>query len=252
MSDRLIHNARFKTRNSAFTLVEMLTVITLIVLVLAISLPSIVAAFTAGADTQAFNLMAATLNTARATAMVENTYAAVHCQLSDRFEHDQKTYLAVLRYDEANDNFEFDPADPLNPLPGKMTFGELSSDYLDSSGDFQNLGDGGGSTDFTNSLRGFTTFSVAFDSDGQIVKYPNGNSAGVVISDSDLFGTPSASNSLLWEQPANEPGVTAMTIFDYSIVEVLTQSDRQDFLDENGQFLPLNLYTGKFFYRYGQ
>jgi hypothetical protein len=235
--------------------VELLTVITLIVLVLAISLPSIVTAFTAGADTQAYNLMAAMLNNARATAMVENSYAAIHCQLSDRPEHDQKSFLAILRYDPSigsDGAFYFDSADPVEPLPGKIAFGELSGDYLDSSGDFQNLGDGGGSTDFTNSLRGFTTFSVAFDSDGQVVKYPNGNSNGVVISDSNLFGTPDASNGLLWNDPGDEPGVTAMTIFDYSIVDAMGQTDRQGYLDENGQFLPLNFYTGKFFYRYGQ
>ena len=280
MSDRHIHNSQFITRHSinradgpgcsaaihnpqstirtpqsairnGFTLVEMLVVITLIVLVLAISLPSIVTAFTAGADTQAYNLMAAMLNSARATAMVEGSYAAVHCQLSDRDEHDQKSYLAVLRYDETNDDFEFDPADTIAPLPGKIAFGEISGDYLGGTDDdeFRNLGSG---TGFSDTLRGFTTFSVAFDSDGQVVKYPNGNTNGVVISDSNLFGTPSSSNGLLWNDPGGEPGVTAMTIFDYSIVEVMSQSDRQDYLDENGQFLPLNLYTGKFFYRYGQ
>ena len=243
MSDRHIHNSQFITRNSAFTLVEMLVVITLIVLVLAISLPSIVTAFTAGADTQAYNLMAAMLNSARATAMVEGSYAAVHCQLSDRDEHDQKTFLAVLRYDETNDDFEFDPADTIAPLPGKIAFGEISSTFLDSGGDFQSLTDA--------NIEDFTSFSVAFDSDGQVVKYPNGNSNGVVINDSNLFGS-TLSNGQLWNDPGGEPGVTAMTIFDYSIVEVMNQNDRQDYLDENGQFLPLNLYTGKFFYRYGQ
>ena len=66
-----------------FTLLEMMVVIGLVSMMVAMSLPSVVALFDAGADAQAYNLITAQLTAARAQAVVGNTYSGIHIQLAD-------------------------------------------------------------------------------------------------------------------------------------------------------------------------
>ena len=68
----------------------------------------------------------------------------------------------------------------------------------------------------------------------------------------DLFGpTTGLNDTQLWYDPDDEPGVSAITLFDYKTLKALsTAAAREAYMDENGQFLALNIYTGQFFYRY--
>ncbi len=236
----------------AFTLVELIVTISIIALLAATALPTISGLFNAGADKQAYNIIAAQITAARALAIVEGTYAGVHVQIADRDELENICYAAVVIYDDSTSVNAFVLADGFTPqrIPGNIAFGELRSPFVDGEA-YQNLNDG--------DLADFTTFTIVFSPAGQVVKYIDGAPDGNVYFASFYGGIEDAlfapdsnnlSNTDLWVVPSAEAGATAITLFDYKTLKVLSADGRADYLDENGQFLVLNLYTGQFFYRY--
>lgn len=78
MNDRCTHSAR-----PGFTLVEMAIVLGLVVLVATMALPTMMKLIDTNASAQAFNIMAAHLRAARATAIANDGYGGLHHQKVD-------------------------------------------------------------------------------------------------------------------------------------------------------------------------
>ena len=238
---------------AAFTLLELAVTITVIVLVASLALPTITHMMTAGADEQAHNLVTAQLMAARAYAITNETFAGIHVQLADPDADNaekNKCYSAVISYDTSDAVFRI--ADGFRPrrLPGTIALGEISDDFVtaDSPGNYTGLTDA--------NLPDFCSFSVIFSSTGSAVKKIE--DANVLFDGGDGTFT-DGTDAHLWKySTANgEKAVTAFTIFDY--IELITREpeaeagageySREDYLNDNGQFLPINPHTGLLFER---
>ncbi|MDY6913530.1 MAG: prepilin-type N-terminal cleavage/methylation domain-containing protein [Planctomycetota bacterium] len=223
-----------------FTLIELLTVMGIIVLLAGIALPSVVGLFRAGADAQAYNLLAAQLTAARALAIQESTYAGVHVQLADPDENpslEGVCYASIVIY-SGSSQFGQAPGYIPRRIPGGMAFGELSNTFVNSSGDYQGLSD----------IDDFTTFTIVFSPSGSVVVNVAGGNVQFNTND-NLFDDTSP-NIALWDATdANDDteGVSAVTMFHYSTFN--KTGDRAAYLNESGQFLPVNVYTGQLFQR---
>lgn len=230
-----------RPRRGGFTLIEMLIVVSLIVLIATIALPSIVGMFAAGAEARAYNTLAAQVASARALAIKNATYALLHVQIGE----DGACWSAVFeyRYDEPDDRYYFVSVDGYRPraFAGATAFGGISGTFvIDDDGD-------GAADEYTNLDldEDFTTFSIVFDPRGEVVTSVNGERI-VFDPDDPLFDE--LWDVALTEAPpeAGEFGVTAMTVFDYvEFINIADPDDRADYLDEAGQFLPVNRYTGR-------
>jgi Tfp pilus assembly protein FimT len=226
----------------AFTLMELIIVIGIIWLVIAIALPTIANIFAAGADSVAYNLLAAHLTTARARAIERSNYIGVHMQMVDvAAQPDRKNecYVAVFFYDQASGQFKQDNYFLPQHIPGNMAFGELNSTYVDSGGKYQNTDD-----------PSFTSLTVLFSSNGAVVKRVGASdiefdSEGPLFSGDERIWDPSISGDRL--------GATAITVFNHRRFASEDWDDDGDvdaedgarYLDLNAQFLPINCYTGQ-------
>ncbi|RKY25443.1 MAG: hypothetical protein DRP83_06200, partial [Planctomycetota bacterium] len=99
------------------------------------------------------------------------------------------------------------------------------------------------------SLPGFTTFTIVFSPSGQVVTRVAGGN--VVFAPGGLF-TPAA--TAVWDlntanAAASSTGATAITMFDYRELNLRSAAERIIYLNESGQFLPINVYTGQLFPR---
>jgi len=239
-----------------------MVVIGLIVLIAAIALPSIIGLFTAGADSQAHNIIAAQLARARAIAIQNNTYAGVHVQLADATtdgspldadlgnalnEDLADTCYSAVVWDDPGPTspgheFTLYPGSKPQKIPGSIAFGQLNGYVTNSS---YNV------IDTPALLASFTTFTVVFGPTGQVVTQAGDVSGSrditfvTTLPDGPLFDGPSR----LWNAPPAEPAATAITMFDYIQLKNRDVDTRDDYLNESGQFLPINVYTGQLFPR---
>lgn len=268
-----------------FTLLEMMVVIGLVSMMVAMSLPSVVALFNAGADAQAYNLITAQLTAARAQAVVGNTYSGIHVQLADAplIETDSAQsptllrpklagvcFSGMLEYDPNTGAKSFDLVTAPVRVPGAVVFGYASQAVtppinvggqsnvgsleatLGNSSDSPFTGDAG-------TLRKFTTFSVIFNSAGAVTRFVDGgpvrlNPESRAFSDSAV---PPADLVLydsqrLWrlantDYVQDRYGVTAMTMF--NIAEYESADKPLEYLNENAQVLPMNVHTGQLYKR---
>lgn len=242
-----------------------MVVIAIIILVAGTALPTLTSFFTAGADQQAFNVLSAQLAAARALAITRGTYAGVHVQMADNPEYAGKCYSAVVWDDPATPadyTFDLAPGYQPQPLPGTMAFGQISDTYVNEGNyDGNNLRDPSDETDantWPGTFYGFTTFTILFNPAGEVVTNgPGGGSINFRIAADSLFAAMNAdaddfTGAQLWRSPGSHSGTLAVTLFDSKVVSALKDSDgtkRADYLNESGQFLALNLYTGQFFHR---
>jgi len=247
--------ARPQTK-AAFSLMEMVVVIGLVALMATIALPSIIALYNAGADSQAYNLIAAQLTAARALAIEKSTFAGVHVQLADAKEAGQLLradlehicFSAIILYSPRERHFNI--YGQARRLPGSIALGKLTDDTI-SDDSYQ--------ADATDPEI-FTTFSIVFSPTGSAVRSVNGrpvrfNANHPIFSDftvdpNDILYTGS---QRLWDfedannEAKNQYPITALTLFDMG--DYLGADSKASYLNENGQFLPLNVYTGQLFAR---
>jgi len=233
-----------------FTLMELLVVIGVIALVAAIAIPGIMSILSAGTDSQAYNLMTGELVGARSVAIRNSNYVGVHVQLADAStasgnpELEGVCYAALVEYDRTNRyfvcNLDFLP----RRMPGSMAFGELSGTFVTAAGTFQNLG----STD------DFTSFTIVFSPAGAVAKLVEGRN--VTFNAADRLFVPSAATPRrLWDPNvankggAGETGMTAVTLFDYKQFAVRDAAARVTYLNDYGQFIPVNVHTGQLYPR---
>jgi prepilin-type N-terminal cleavage/methylation domain-containing protein len=231
---------------SAFTLIELLVVISIILLLATVALPSIVKLFTAGSESQAFNILAAQVLAARAQAIQKSTYAAVHIQRADPNSPSNSpgAYAAVMIL-APNGLFHLAPGYQPRRMPGMIAFGELSDDFVDFDTGMYNFI--GGTAD------DFTSLTIVFAANGSIVRDVNGGP--VVFDDDKLFNN--MVHTFLWDRniangsgdPATagppEYGVGALVMFEYDRFAQALGLD--EFFQTNGRLIPLNLHTGQMF-----
>ena len=246
--------ARNTTAPAAFTLVEMLVVILVISIVAAIAIPTAVGLFTAGADNQAYNMLSAQMTAARSYAIRNSTYTLVHVQVADpaafNGSMEDKTYMMLMRYDRDSTFMPgvgiFSPvpdADPL-PVPGKIAFGNLQTPYVAGNA-YADLDDA--------ALAGFTTFNIVFSPSGTVVTAVDGKPI-IINPTHSLFTGPAGKKlwnpDLVWDDVNKKPlhgqiGTTGVTLFDYTKIAPLSPAERKTYLNDNGQFLAINMYTGQ-------
>ena len=245
------------TSKSAFTLIEMMVVLALIVLIATSVLPSAIGLFTAGAEAQAYNVLSAQLSAARALAITEGTYAGVHVQRADPDATglNNAFFLAVMiaRDVDVAGTWEkqFVLADGFDPrrLPGSMTFGEVSGTHYDINGDYVDISD-------PAEVDAFTTFTIVFSPTGAVVRHVNLQDIQFDNTHDIFSGT--TSGRALWdpdmanENPSGgsdgEPGATAVVLFDYAKFRELSgDAARDDFLKASGRLIAVNIYTGQLF-----
>jgi len=221
----------------AFTLVELLVVLAIIALIATTAVPSIVTIIASGAEAQAANLLTAQLVAARALAIMEGTHAGLHAQIADKATLENVCFTAIFIDDPATATHELTPAAGYRPkrVPGGMAFGQISGPFVVNNA-------------FTNSvntqLDDFTSFTIVFGPSGEVVKNIAGQPIAFYGSDPIFTGA----SSKLWNAPADEPGVSAVTIFDYN--EARQSGDVAAYLNAGAtQFCPVNVYTGQLFTR---
>ena len=99
--------------------------------------------------------------------------------------------------------------------------------------------------------RCFTRFSMIFASTGVLIRTIDGQNIKFKKYGNGLF----SGAAKLWEPPApgdEQMGITALTIFNYEEVSPLSAVERQAYLNESAQYLPVSFYTGMFYLRRGQ
>jgi|GEM_PF-2791925 len=241
-----------RRRRAGFTLIELAVALTIVLMIVTMVVPTLSQMLTSRANMEAFNLIAAQLSASRAEAITSDTYAGIHVQLDDETDMSEKTaYSTIIAYDETNSvfrnyierpgqasNFSFLPQE----LPGGTAMGKLTSNFVTDA----NPGKYKGLSSDAN-LEDFCAFSVIFSPDGTLVKHVKGNNIMFASGDPMFTG----SNTKLWDFGVanNKQGVTAFTMFDYRELQKREAAARIDYLDQNGQFMPVNMHTGQLFDR---
>jgi prepilin-type N-terminal cleavage/methylation domain-containing protein len=237
-------------RKAGFTLIELVVVIGLIALIAAAALPTIMGLLKAGYDSQAYNLFTAMMTSARAEAVTENNYAALHVQRSDRTDMEGVTFAAVMSYNQDEGGFELaEGAKPIK-MPGKIAFGEINDDAFDEAANtYKNL---------TNTLMNdFTTFSIVFNNEGRVVTQVDDGNVSFVAPVSPnpnyyLFKTAGpigTDDKQIWLLPSAEQGATKVTLFDYGVVGLMAEDKRAAYMNDYGEIIPININTGQLFKR---
>lgn len=227
-------------RQAGFTLVELTVVLSLLLLLAGVALPSIVELFSAGSAAQAYNLFDGQIKSARAHAIGTGNYTGVHVQMATGTERGGMCYTAVVEYnwDAAKLNFGMAGGFMPHRMPGNIAVGELSEDFLDGS-EFEEIPDG--TADVQGSFEDMTTFTIAFAPNGSVTRYVHGEE--VIFDPADpLFAG-------LWGLPPDEVGATAVIFFDYTKMAPRTEVERKDHLDETAEFIPINIHSGQLFHR---
>jgi len=272
---------RTRRNTFAFTLVELLVVLGLVIFVATMSMPNIARVMRATADAQAYNLMAAALKSARTVAIRDGVYACLHHQLANAASPGNSgmqnvSFVAVLTAPPTAtlgtivDQTAFNLGSGQAPqrIPGTMTFGEIRAPSGGSPGTFtgnsydaDGIGASGTGQVAQDRLNDFTTFNLVFTPSGGLTKRPNKQdvffSVGEEFEGSSIFG----GLDPLWDIDvanedtdkdyeagtpggAGEPGAEAITMFDYALFTKLQGAARKDYLDNNAQLMPINFQLG--------
>lgn len=232
-----------RCRALAFTMIEMLLVLAVIAILGAIVLPSMVGLFTAGADAQAYNVLAGQLAAARSLAIQQRTYAGVHAQRADPNGQHLKAladtcFTAVVWHDpnDTADPNRFTLAEGFSPqkLPGFMAFGRVDDPFFaDPSGPYDPA---------EIAKDSFTSLTFVFDSAGQLAVGQTVNFLDDDPSHPAFYSAEKNNRGYLWN-PTVAQSVAAAVMFDYGKFPALPDQ-RPDFLTKSGQIIAVNQYTG--------
>lgn len=240
-----------QTTRAGFTLVELTVVIFVIVLLATMAIPTAISLLRSGSDSQAYNIVTATLSAARAEAIQRNTYVAVHFQMAVKQEKsggqykwqdgannyfrrsEGLTYAAIFIYDyetatDTQKKWLLAPNHSPKALPGSITVAPA------------------GSTTVTDT----TCLTVVFSPNGSIARQINGQNIDLTASPAFTDGNPTASanTQAFWlaSIATPRPGVAALTIVDYDRYSAETSAPKKTaYLTDNAQLIPINIYTGQ-------
>jgi len=243
----------------AFTLIEMLVVIAIIVLAAGAALPSIVTIFARGAETQTYNVLSAQLTAARALAIRQAKYTAVHVQPAHwadanapyLAEMKDAFFSAVMIYDSDEQAFRLAQGFTPRRLPGTSALGQVDDEFVI-------FGSGAAVYDRTRfqsatDIEDFTTLSIVFSPRGSVVRNAGGRDVIFYDEDPVFFNDPNEvplPETKLWDvgrANEDENGTSAVVIFDYAKFKAAAVDGRRDFLKDNGRLVPVNIHTGQLF-----
>lgn len=246
-------HTRRKTTRGAFTMVEMMVVLGVIVLAAGIALPSISALLSAGADKQSYNLISAQIRAARSTAMRNGTYAGVHIQMADGDRNPDLegvcfTSLVTLEsMDTSYAKFDIAPESKPERVPGNLAFGDLSNEKTQIF-----AGGGNGEFDY-KSPTSFTTMTIVFSPNGRLVRSVQGRE--IRLSPGSDLVTSSGARTGLWTTNRTSPdasgtqdaeyGTAAICMFNYKQFD--SANDKGNYINRNAILLPINIHTGQLF-----
>jgi len=254
-------NRAGKTVRSGFTLIELTVVISVIVLAMAISLPTMVSMFKSGADKQAVNVFSSMCVAARTAAIRDAKYTCLHCQVGTG-KSTGLCYLAIFTRDAGGTgDLTFRMTQGFEPqrLPGDMCLGAVSA-YAVTGGNYNQS--------VVDDPTKFACFNIIFSPSGRVVSLVNDQPIQFNANDlafNNINGSDANIPPQLWDfsqangQAGNASvcvGVAAVTLFPYGQYIARPtgggQSDpatRTGYINANGQFLPLNYYTGQLYPR---
>jgi prepilin-type N-terminal cleavage/methylation domain-containing protein len=187
-------------------------------------------------------------------------------------------FTGLIIYDSGKRCFDIMPGSAPQRIPGNIAFGYASqvvtgtnrqgqACYLDAT-----IGDNASSPfeGMAGNVTKFTTFSVIFNPLGAVTRFANGDPIhfndqvpDTTAGQSEVFVDAATTDVVrygskrLWNMTAatdvannyvqDRYGATAITMFD--IVDYTAASDKMNFLKDNAQLLPLNVYTGQLYQR---
>lgn len=242
-----------------FTLVEMLVVIAMIAVIAGVTLPSIVKAFDAGTKEQAYNILAAQIAAARALAVRENKFAAVHIQKADATEELEDRhicYSAVM----IHDRFESQDGEPVcavfklaegyepRKMPGNIGFVEGNEiEY--------NIYEGEDYVGWRGQAYSLYKTMIVFSPEGKVVRFVEGlrtqldRSSPLVLAPGD--GRDSKPQAI-WQWRRNAPyGHYGYKLWGSTFVVLIDMAEFEQYgkdaglLNEMGMFIPVNMHTGE-------
>ena len=224
----------------AFTLIELMAVISIIALVSAMVLPTAARLFSASADEQARSVLGAMLSGNRAAAIENSCYTAVHVQMG-KDGHCWAVAMTGKRQGPMTVFAAMEGAVPKR-MPGGIAFGGLAESFMEDT-------DGDGTVDgykalSDTDLENFTNFTVVFAPDGTAVTNVRGVPIGLENNQKLFFAL--ESETAIWAKcPPFKFGVRAVTYFPYAQLKVRSADERAAYLNENAQFICLSYLTGR-------
>ena len=239
------HSGRDRGLRGGFTLVELLVVMGVIVMLLVLALPNIRVLLTSSSLDQAQAVMGGCLGATRAIALERQAYALLHVQprlverLPDNTLVTEEFWLVTMVLDSQTG--EFNTVEGYRPtrLPRDVGAGEVNSDFV-TAGQYD-----GTLLDEDREWDDFTAFNVIYGPDGTLVTEVNGDPPSMDFA-SPVFG--GDLNPQLWDHDValiNETGTRAMTFFNYKELKIISGPARAAVLNESGQFIVINPYTGR-------
>lgn len=248
MHSNAINAAVRRRPGRAFTLAELMVVMAIIVLVSAVVLPGINKIFTAGADMMALNLLTGQIDAARTTAMDKYKAVGVHCQMADtslaaNANLANRQFMTVVEHSLTG--FTQTGGYKPQPLPGNYVLG--SADEFRNGGVWVNTVATGLTDPSGQSAFDLTTFSIVFNAEGNLIKRTD-TGEPIRFDGEDLLFKP---GNQLWAMPADEEGVSAVTVFDYVQAQLLTSDAAMftAFMNESAPYRPVHMYTGLMYSR---
>lgn len=238
--------ARNAKRRSAFTMLELMFVCGIIALVATLVLPTIISIFNAGADSQAYNILASQMSAARALAMRSDTHTAVHVQApASSLNMTNACYIAVMK--RGSNGFALAPGYAPVRVPSGIGFAVLNSATIDMNGMYIAAG-----------LKdpNCTTFTFIYAPSGELVRHVDGEDLVFDSGDAVFTGT-----SMLWDVTRahgmggnGTTGAVACTMFEWGQYTAAWNASSRDtalkaYFDEHGMFLPVNIQTGQLYPR---
>jgi prepilin-type N-terminal cleavage/methylation domain-containing protein len=174
-----------RTKGAAFTMVELMVVIAIIALLATIAFPTFAKILSAGAEAQAYNLMASQIMSARALAISNGDYAALYCGLADPYSNQglnrgafytQVMDYRLMRYNQPARAFWTATGYQPQRMPARIAFGRMDQGFVDAAtGSFNGSALAPAAPGelklWTDPTYMFTQFGVIFSANGTVLTH---------------------------------------------------------------------------------
>jgi prepilin-type N-terminal cleavage/methylation domain-containing protein len=218
-----------RIKGGAFTMIELMVVIAIIALLATIAFPTFAKILSAGAEAQAYNLMASQIMSARALAISNGDYAALYCGLADPYSNQGLNrgafYTQVMDYRLMRYNLParaFWTATGYQPqrMPARIAFGRMDQGFVDAAtGSFNGTSLAPAAPGelrlWTDPTYMFTQFGVIFSANGTVLTHIEPH----IVTGKENFGLPvnyhgNAEGNLFFSPPFGNHGPESIFFHD--------------------------------------